>query len=73
MGGRRRFLRFFMFPAFVAVVAFFLWGSSPVHAGPGGGTWYANSPAGGSSGTAIRKFVASLPGLGAANANNFGQ
>ena len=42
-------------------------------AGPGGGTYYANSPSGGSSGKAIRKFVDSLPGLGASNANNIGQ
>lgn len=42
-------------------------------AGPGGGTYFANSPAGGASGTALRKFVDSLPGLGAANANNLGQ
>jgi FtsP/CotA-like multicopper oxidase with cupredoxin domain len=41
-------------------------------AGPGGGTYYANSPAGGSSGAALRKFVDSLPGVGAANKNNLG-
>src|SRR5512133_157582 len=48
---------------------------TPTHrrSGPGGGTYYANSPAGGTSGTAMRKFVDSLPGLGAANANNLGQ
>jgi FtsP/CotA-like multicopper oxidase with cupredoxin domain len=47
--------------------------AAPSFAGPGGGTYYANSPAGGSSGTAIRKFVDSLPGLTSANANNLGQ
>ena len=44
-------------------------------------TWYANSPqpdplnggAAFSSGTPIRKFVSSLPGLGPKNANNYGQ
>lgn len=53
---------------------------NPAHAGPGGGTYYANSPAGvqtyalGSfnTGTALRKFVDTLPGLGPANANNLG-
>ena len=43
------------------------------NAGPGGGTYYANSPSGGASGTPLRKFVDSLPGLGAANQNNLGQ
>jgi FtsP/CotA-like multicopper oxidase with cupredoxin domain len=55
-------------------------GVNPAHAGPGGGTYYANSPAGvqtvplGSfnTGTALRKFVDTLPGLGPANANNLG-
>lgn len=45
----------------------------PAQAGPGGGTYYANSPAGGATGTALRKFVDGLPGLGADNANNLGQ
>lgn len=53
--------------------AFIALAVAPAHAGPGGGTYFANSPAGGSSGTAIRKFVDSLPGLGAANPNNRGQ
>jgi FtsP/CotA-like multicopper oxidase with cupredoxin domain len=58
-------------------------------AGPGGGTYYANSPAGirtavtgtFNTGTPLRKFVDSLPGLGlpgcnpalTCNANNLGQ
>ncbi|GFO57178.1 hypothetical protein GMSM_41850 [Geomonas sp. Red276] len=56
----------------MVVLAALAWGV-PVQAGPGGGTYYANSPAGGASGTALRKFVDSLPGLGAANKNNLGQ
>ena len=48
------------------------WGLNPAQAGPGGGTYYANSPAGGSSGAALRKFVDSLPGVGPANKNNLG-
>jgi len=41
--------------------------------GPAGVTWYANSPSGGTSGTAIRKFVDSLAGVGPGKANNLGQ
>jgi FtsP/CotA-like multicopper oxidase with cupredoxin domain len=48
------------------------WCLKQAQAGPGGGTYYANSPAGGTSGTALRKFVDSLPGVGAANKNNLG-
>jgi FtsP/CotA-like multicopper oxidase with cupredoxin domain len=47
-------------------------GMNLAQAGPGGGTYYANSPAGGTSGAALRKFVDSLPGVGAANKNNLG-
>ncbi|WP_052263408.1 chitobiase/beta-hexosaminidase C-terminal domain-containing protein [Geobacter pickeringii] len=54
-------------------VATIPWGIGPAHAGPGGGTYFANTPAGGNSGTALRKFLDSLPGLGPANANNLGQ
>jgi len=56
----------------LAVAALFL-GANVADAGPGNGTYYANSPAGGDSGTALRKFVDSLPGLGPSNANNLGQ
>ena len=49
------------------------WGLQPAEAGPGGGTYYANSPSGGLSGPALRKFVDSLPGVGPTNANNLGQ
>lgn len=60
----------------------------PASATPSGGTFFANSPLGNwqyvnalgtyssavsNSGTPLRKFVDSLPGLGAANANNLGQ
>ena len=48
------------------------------NAGPAGATWYANSPSGLSplgsdTGTALHKFVDSLPGVGPAGANNLGQ
>jgi FtsP/CotA-like multicopper oxidase with cupredoxin domain len=42
-------------------------------AGPAGVTFYANSPSGGASGTALAKFVDGLPGLGPGNANSRGQ
>ncbi len=61
-------------------------GTNDALAGPGGGTYYANSPAGGVSGTGLRKFVDKLPGVGASgctqsappgtgtcNENNLGQ
>jgi FtsP/CotA-like multicopper oxidase with cupredoxin domain len=49
-----------------------------------GGTWYANSPlgvippgtafgAGNNTGTALQKFIDSLPGVGSQNPNNLGQ
>ena len=51
------------------------WGIGTAHAGPGGGTYYANSPQGTyniglvphATGTALRKFVDRLPGLGLPN------
>jgi FtsP/CotA-like multicopper oxidase with cupredoxin domain len=57
----------------LVVIATIAFAVHPSQAGPGGGTYYANSPAGGASGAALRKFVDTLPGLGAANANNLGQ
>ena len=42
------------------------WGVDLAQAGPGGGTWYANSPAGGVAnvtGIPLRKFVDSLAGM----------
>jgi len=58
---------------FLLITAVLAWRIPAAQAGPGGGTYFVNSPAGGASGTALRKFVDSLPGLGAANANNLGQ
>ena len=55
--------------ALLAILA----GADQSYAGPGGGTYYANSPASGVTGTTLRKFVDSLPGLGYANRNNLGQ
>lgn len=59
------------------------WGICPADAGSGNGSFFANSPAGkyrtvfspisSNSGTPLRKFVDSLPGLGSANSNNLGQ
>jgi FtsP/CotA-like multicopper oxidase with cupredoxin domain len=57
----------------VLALAIAPWGLNQALAGPGGGTYYANSPAGGASGLALRKFVDSLPGVGPTNANNLGQ
>lgn len=65
--------RFSVLISLLLAVAVLTLGLVPAHAGPGGGTYYANSPAGGASGTALRKFVDTLPGIGAANANNLGQ
>ncbi len=62
-----------VFMGLVLSVVALPWAVDLAHGGPGGGTYFANSPAGGSSGTAIRKFVNSLPGLGSINANNLGQ
>ena len=43
------------------------------NAGPADVTFYANSPSGGACGTALRKFVDALPGLGPQNQNSRGQ
>ena len=57
------------------------WGVNPAHAidsgatksaGPAGVTFFANTQSGGATGTALKKFVDSLPGLGPANKNNLG-
>jgi hypothetical protein len=56
--------RMLMFMALVLAVVALPWGINPAQAGPGGGTYYANSPAGGATGTALRKFVDRVPGLG---------
>ncbi len=65
--------KFLLIAGLVLTTCVFTLCAIPAHAGPGGGTYYANSPAGGPSGTAIRKFVDSLPGVGYANRNNLGQ
>ena len=72
---KRRYLVFF---SILSVAAALFIGVNAVHAGPGGGTYYANSPqgitpSGADTGTPLRKFVDSLPGLGPLNANNLGQ
>jgi FtsP/CotA-like multicopper oxidase with cupredoxin domain len=61
------------------MVAVLPWGGNLAfgNTGPAGVTFYANSPSGGTSGTALSKFVDSLPGLsadgGLTGANNLGQ
>ena len=64
------------------VVAALPWGGNLAlgNTGPAGVTFYANSPSGPSpipgrptTGTALRKFVDALPGLGPTNANLLGQ
>ncbi|KAB0666249.1 hypothetical protein F6V25_07200 [Oryzomonas japonica] len=59
--------QFWMLLRLVLVIAVCLWSPPRVQAGPGGGTYYANTPSGGLSGTALRKFVDKLPGLGFPN------
>ena len=68
--------RYFAIKYLVMAVAVLVVGTGPANAGPGGGTYYANSPAGiwtsgtgtglvtHNTGTALRKFVDRLPGLG---------
>ena len=73
--------RFLTLVILAAAVLTLPWGVHLAHAsaGPAGVTFYANSPAGinpvtlSNTGTPLRKFVDTLPGLGAANANNLGQ
>ena len=55
--------RLFVFAKFLLLACALIF-VIPANAGPGGGTYYANSPAGWSSGTALRKFVDGMPGLG---------
>jgi FtsP/CotA-like multicopper oxidase with cupredoxin domain len=57
------------------MVAVLPWGANLAfgNAGPAGVTFYANSPSGGTTGTALSKFVDSLPGLTGAGVNNLGQ
>ncbi len=67
--------RFLLLVGLALVVAALPWGANLAfgNTGPAGVTFYANSPSGGTSGTALSKFVDSLPGLGPGNANNLGQ
>lgn len=75
----RRFLRFMGLAGLALVVAALPWGINLAYgnAGPAGVNFYANSPQGGATGTAMRKFVDSLPGVsadgGTTGANNLGQ
>ena len=57
-----------------AIASFIVGEVNRAYAGPGGGTYYANSPASGATGTALRKFVDSLPGIcEVSGPNNLGQ
>ncbi|HMK44025.1 MAG TPA: hypothetical protein VK445_07805, partial [Dissulfurispiraceae bacterium] len=77
---RRAELSLFAIVAALAGIIVLTLGATVASAGPGGGTYYVNSPAGyrvGPSGaywtgTPIRKFVHTLPGLGPTNANDLG-
>ena len=58
----------------IAAIASLIAEVNTAYAGPGGGTYYANSPASGVTGTALRKFVDSLPGIcEVSGTNNLGQ
>jgi FtsP/CotA-like multicopper oxidase with cupredoxin domain len=67
--------RFLMLVVLALALAALPWGIELAYgnAGPSGATFYANSPSGGASGTALRKFVDALPGLGPQNQNSRGQ
>jgi len=76
--------RFLLVMGLAGMVAVLPWGGNPAfgNTGPAGVTFYANSPSGisplgSNTGTALRKFVDSLPGLsadgGVTGANNLGQ
>jgi FtsP/CotA-like multicopper oxidase with cupredoxin domain len=68
---RRQFLGII---SLIVAIAGLAVGVNTADAGPGGGTYYANSPSGGVTGTALRKFVDSLPGIcEASGPNNLGQ
>jgi FtsP/CotA-like multicopper oxidase with cupredoxin domain len=79
-GNIMRKSRFLLMMGLACMVAVLPWGGNLAfgNAGPAGVTFYANSPSGvgptgSNSGTALSKFVDSLPGLGPTNANNLGQ
>ena len=68
---RRKFSMIIILVVAIAALAF---GANSASAGPGGGTYYANSPSGGVTGTALRKFVDTLPGIcEASGTNDLGQ
>src|SRR3989339_38378 len=71
----QKFMRLIGVAGLALMVAVLPWGGDLAfgNTGPKGATWYANSPSGGTTGTELRKFVDSLPGLGPANINNLGQ
>lgn len=76
----RKFLRLIGVAGLALMVAVLPWGGNLAfgNTGPAGVTFYANSPSGISplgsdTGTPLRKFVDSLPGLTPAGANNLGQ
>ena len=71
----QKFLRLIGVAGLVLMVAVLPWGGNLAfgNTGPAGVTFYANSPSGGTTGTALSKFVDSLPGLTPAGANNLGQ
>ena len=76
----RKFLRLIGVAGLALMVAALPWGGNLAfgNTGPAGLTFYANSPSGLSplgsdTGTPLRKFVDSLPGLTPAGANNLGQ
>jgi FtsP/CotA-like multicopper oxidase with cupredoxin domain len=78
--GRGRFLTLMGMAGLALAVVTLPWSINLAYGGPGGGTYYANSPAPdpytllpNASGTPIRKFIDSLAGLGSANQNNLGQ
>jgi FtsP/CotA-like multicopper oxidase with cupredoxin domain len=63
-----------MFMGVALLIAALPWDANFAYgaAGPAGQTFYANSPQGGASGTELRKFVDSLPGLGPTHPNTMG-
>ncbi len=65
---KRRFLTLMGLAGLAVAVVTLPWGVNPAHAGagPAGVTFFANSPI-------MKKFVDSMPGFGAANANTRGQ
>ena len=61
----KKFLRLIGVAGLALMIAVLPWGGDLAfgNTGPGGATWYANSPSGGTTGAALQKFVDSLPGF----------